>query len=534
MLPAKNRAIIPLHRRSVYIVISTICFYLAVVDSYVPSHPWKPLPNRVPMSLSVSSSSSSSTKSIQSEPFTQVNKSNNGASSNSNKNDPSYIQWSHQKDVWKMQTAVTTFQKGDQKVELHAQQHYGDADYFRYWNSQDDFNKNHDCVLFELLVDDELLEYKRGDWRVTQPIMASTNDRLFATNLGLQCQASIIDYTNHKWAHADLSRQEFAKLATENNNNQGEGNNSKDSSSLLDYGTPLWKLASPESSSTAAEAVAALMVGPPTLDYNTKTKRKRRLFTNLFLPGGNLAFTLRAILWMTVPAPELSIILLDWSSLLQGGSNPSVLSEVALPILFSLVKFDIDQMRRFLYGQVVMSSKNNNGGGASGSNENLSSSWSLLVIDRNDHAMKILKKKLEEKNVNSVALLYGSSHCPDLHNKLVAMGFQQTKTTWRTAWSVQESTSAASTTSSSSTAASTTENGSTDENRGLPALGIFLVFYLIVGALDWVGIVGDASASLFDANYLDAGVDVISYLVRHVFLYLGLSKFLIDWTNTDR
>ena len=397
-----------------------------------------------------------------------------------------------------MQTAITTFQKGDQTVELHAQQHYGDADYFRYWNSDERFNNKHDCVLFELLVDDELLEYRRGNWVVTQPIMASTNDQQFGQNLGLQCQASIIDYTNRKWAHADLSRQEFTKLAT----------NKDDSEAKTD--TPLWKLASPDSSSTAAEAVAALMVGPPTINYSASSSRKRRLFTNLFVPGGNFASALRALLWMTVPAPELSIILLDWSSLLQGGSNPSALSEVALPILTSLVKFDISQMRRFLFGQVIMSSKNNG-------KDDPSSSWSLLVLDRNDHALKVLKRKLEDPKMKSVALLYGSSHCPDLHNKLVSMGFQATKTTWRTAWSVQEA-----------------ENTSEDETQGLPALGLFLVFYLGIGALDWVGIVGDTSSLLLDSNYLDASVEVGAYLVRHVLLYLGLSKFLIDWTNTSR
>jgi hypothetical protein len=72
---------------------------------------------------------------------------------------------------------------------------------------------------------------------------------------------------------------------------------------------------------------------------------KRQLFTNLFLPGSTFAFTLRNILWCTVRSPELSIILLDWSSLLQGESNPNALSKVALPILTSLVKFDIPQMR---------------------------------------------------------------------------------------------------------------------------------------------------------------------------------------------
>jgi len=478
--PTRKRTTVPLHLRALCLM---ICLCLVMVDSYIPRNP---LPKPKLSLLKVSSTPDYLSRTKPSVSF----------------KDPSYIQWSHQKDLWKMQTAVTTFQRGDQIVELHAQQHYGDTDYFQYWNSQD-FNEKHDCVLFELLVDDQLLEYNRGNWCVTQPIMASANDQQFALNLGLQCQASIIDYTNRKWAHADLSRQEFQKLAASNGDNTSND-------------TPLWKLASPESSSTAAEVVAALMVGPPTLDYSASSKRKRRLFTNLFLPGGTLANSMRAMLWMTVPAPELSIILLDWSSLLQGG-NISALSEVALPILTSLVKFDISQMRRFLFGQVLVSQKNN------GKKESSNLSWNLLVIDRNDHALQELKRKLEKPNMNSCALLYGSSHCPDLHNKLMAMGFSPTKMEWRTAWSVQESTSPVNT------------KDSDDENsKGLPALSIFLVFYLIIGALDWVGIVGDTSSLVLDANYLDASIEVGAYLVRHVLLYLGLSKFLIDWTNTSR
>jgi len=484
-----------------------------------------------------------------------------------------------------MQTAVTTFERSSDRkvVELHAQQHFGDAGYFSYWNSDERFNDQHDCVLYELLVDEDLLEYtypysysndkdkdneSTGDWRVTQPIMASVNDRNFAQNLGLHCQASIIDYTqSSKWIHADMSRQEFQKLvaASTNKNANSNANSSanSDPSDTNGNNTPLWKLASPESSSTAAEAVAALMDGPPTLELasssvsrNRKRQRQRRLFTNLFLPGSRLASGIRALLWTTVPAPEL------WSSLLRvgGGSsststststsvnqdgngnvnvNINGLSEVALPILRCLVSLDIVQMRRFLLGQqVLVSSKTNADVSSSSSSSSsaaaASSSWSLLVLDRNDRALGVLKRKLKEPGVDSVALLYGSSHCPDLHNKLVAMGFQPTKKEWRTAWSVQESSKSSVKSSSNDAMGNETANApSESESDGrLPALGAFLIFYLIVGALDWVGVLGDTCSCLLDANYLDAGLGVGLYLLRHVLLYLGLSKFLIDWTGT--
>jgi hypothetical protein len=320
-----------------------------------------------------------------------------------------------------------------------------------------------------------------------------------------------LDYTNHKWIHADLSRQEFARLADKDHGTKLDG-----------VSRPLWQITFPESSSTAAEAVAALIIGPPTLAYSNRYL-KRRLFTNLFLPGESLAFALRTILWWTVPAPELSIILLDWSSLLQGGSNPSALSQVALPILKSLIKAEISQMKRLLFGQVLVSSKNGiqrlDALPGSSSKDSEASAWSLLITTRNDHALKVLQRTLDKSKIQSVALLYGSSHCPDLHQKLVSMGFRSTKTSWRTAWSVL---------------GSNDHNG--DERAGatiLPALVAFLVFYLVIGALDWVGMLSDASRALENADYFDAAAETSLYLVRHVLLYLGLSKFLVDWTGTD-
>ncbi|CAJ1913265.1 unnamed protein product [Cylindrotheca closterium] len=413
-----------------------------------------------------------------------------------------YLRWKKDGDTWKMQTAVTTFQKGDKTVELHAQLHFGDSSYFDYYND-DSFNDRLDHVHYELLVDSDLLQFQNNTWRLEKPIMASANDQSLAQSYGWECQASKIDYTHPKWIHADLTRQEFRKIANPDAN-AGAGAGAAEQNN----NTPLWALAAgPQSSSTAAEAVSALLVGPPTLSYSAQIL-KRRLFTNLFIPGETFANSLRAILWFTVPAPELSIILLDWSSLLKGGSNPNALSEVALPILSSLVKLDVGQIRRFLFGQVLMSS-------AIANKDNDSSAWSLLVTKRNDHALEVLNNTLHDSGgvETSTALLYGSSHCPDLHAKLTTSGFKPTKTTWRTAWSVQEN-----------------EKDSVLLVSLLGAVGL----YLSVGALDWVGMMGDVSQDWVGEEYLDTFVGAGAYLVRHVLLYLGLSKFLVDWTNKDR
>ncbi|KAG7373057.1 hypothetical protein IV203_033781 [Nitzschia inconspicua] len=434
---------------------------------------------------------------------------------------PSYLQWKSNDDSsnWEMQTKIATFQRGTQTIELHAQLHYGDDAYYQYWNDPK-FNTKFDKILFELLVDEALLETNSdGSRRVKVPIMASSNDQSLAVQYGWHCQASSINYQHPKWIHADLSRQEFIAMAKHNNNNKSNTN----------IVSPMWKFASPESSSAAAEAVAAFMVGPPTLSYSTKFL-KRRLFTNLFLPGGTLASALRKILWWTVPSPELSIVLLDWASLLPGGTNPNALSKVALPILTSFLQFDIPQMRRFLFGQVLISSKPNSSPSDSSSS---SSAWSLLVTERNDHALQVLEQTLEQPDTNSVALLYGSSHCPDLHQKLVQRGFSPTVSTWRTAWSVH---GAKSHNNDNSDIPHHEDNLIIKKNTktltALPALVAFLAFYLFIGALDWVGVLGDVSLALEKANFVDAVVESTLYLARHVLLYLGLSKFLVDWTNT--
>lgn len=123
----------------------------------------------------------------------------------------------------------------------------------------------------------------------------------------------------------------------------------------------------------------------------------------------------------------------------------------------------------------------------------------------------VQKTLSESPDSTSTALLYGSSHCPDLHGKLRSLGYKATKTTWRTAWSVKEN----------------------EEDTILPALFAALGFYLAVGALDWVGMMGEFSQAAIDGDFLESGAVAAFYLIRHVLLFLGLSKFLVDWTNQN-
>ena len=77
----------------------------------------------------------------------------------STKND-GYLRWNRDGDTWKMQTAVTSFQRGSETVELHAQLHFGDESYFDFYNSPEFDSFDH--VHYELLVDEDLLSYEQG------------------------------------------------------------------------------------------------------------------------------------------------------------------------------------------------------------------------------------------------------------------------------------------------------------------------------------------------------------------------------------
>ena len=476
---------------------------------------------------------------------------------NHNNNDYSYLRWNKSNDnnhnhKWELQTAVTVLEHPTKNhtLELHAQLHFGDEEYFSYYNTRD-FQDRCDAIHYELLVDEDLLlelddssVQRRRVLKEPIHIQAAPNDERFAQSYGWHCQVNCIDYTtkttqsspnnnSNKWIHADLTRQEFIQLLDQT-----------DASSSSEK--PLWQLAtngpSPQSSSAAAEAVSALLVGPPTLSfYNDSMMLKRRLFTNLFLPGDALANGLRALLWMTVPAPELSILLLDWSSLLPTTSNKTNgVSQVAVPLLTSLTRWDWMAMRRLVFGQMIVASTT-----TTTNSDNDNQSWSLLVTNRNDHALDVVQQTFHTLSSSSesssssttrpttVALLYGSSHCPDLHRKLVQnLGFVPIQTEWRTAWSIDimdNHNSDGITTRREEDSSSSSVLPPTMSRSWTTTILPLLIIYLGIGALDWMELLGDVSTASGSGEYWNVAGICGLYLVRHVLLYLGWSKFLVDW-----
>jgi hypothetical protein len=454
--------------------------------------------------------------------------------------------------VMELETAVTTLERkrkdhGIQTIELHAQIHFGSQDYLDYYNSQE-FTSRFDRVYYELLVDDELMitASDNSQERVLAkdvPLMASPSDRTTAYQYGLKCQVDVIDYAKPNWIHADLTRQEFGNLLQASNPPKKNPNQPQNQPTQ-----PLWALASTAATWPGAEALSA-MIRPVT----PSTPVALRLFSNLFLPGSALATVLRLLFWILVPAPELSVMLLDWSSILPRPTGGGV-SQVAVPVLELLVTGQIQQARQLVFGQVLVS-------GQTSYNTN-NNNHQLLISARNDHALQILQQSLDREDCDTIALLYGAMHCPDLYQKLLRQGFVPASTkTWRTAWSVripkfgtvtpqtrqfnnndnQDSSSSRSrwrnnndSSSSSTTTASTARLsksfpfGSVSPNA--LAVGLVVVpFYLVGGGFDWIGTLQDTELSMRSGNYLSATLGELLYLIRHIALYLSLAKFVVQW-----
>jgi hypothetical protein len=293
------------------------------------------------------------------------------------------------RQCFELQTAVTTFERvtpeGDKElVELHAQLHFGDHDYFEYFSSDEFLSKN-DRVLYELVIDNSMMEKDTKGFRYLPQsndggriLMASLTDQQTALQYGLTCQVDVMDYAQPKWIHADLTRQEILELIE-----------TKQPSSNTE---PIWALASTAPTWPGAEAISALF-RPSTPSTSLSSPVTRRLFSNLFLPGNALAGLLRALFWLTVPSPELSVMLLDWSSILPRPTGG--VSQVALPVVQSLLTGNLREARQLIFGQMLVSGQSSSG------------DEKVLIGKRNEHAINVLTKSLNQVRGGRHALLYG-------------------------------------------------------------------------------------------------------------------------------
>jgi hypothetical protein len=439
--------------------------------------------------------------------------------------------------TFELQTAVRTFARGgsnsnEEVVELHAQVHMAEAEYYAFYNSNE-FNGDKCAVLYELLLDEQLLNDVDGsnlgnrvnnDRKrrkiLSDPIQASHNDQRTAQQCGWVCQADTVQYSQRNWIHADFTRQEFLQRQQE----QQQATTSSPSS--VDSKEPLWKLGRRNQRS---EAATALLVGPPVLLSGaiSEKRQKRRIFTNLFLPGDSLAIFMRLVLWVTVPSPEISVLLLDWSSswfLTYPINKPinSQISQIVLPIVKAVSNGRIDQVRQLIWGQVLVA-------GHAASSMTIDNENSVLIGQRNYRALELLLDQLENRsspnsNKNQkIALLYGCNHCPDLHVKLVRAGFVPIKMEWRTAWSIEKPSSGG--------------RGSNNYSDGNSIGNLFafaVPIYLVLGGADWIGTLQDiGNAADNQEEGLMVGLSLF-YVFRHVLMYVGLSKLVLDFSDNGK
>jgi len=524
-----------------------------------------------------------------------------GATSGSSSQLP-YIRIQKRGRHYDVQTAITTFQtknelpnNGDAgstkgtattTVDLHAQIHFGDASYFQYFNDDTTFGSRYDKILYELIVENKFLSSSSSSNTLKQlqpmspesklnPIAPTQSDRSTASQYGLQCQVDGIQYCREGWVHADLTREEFLEILERGDQQHQQQQSSSSPGKTItkqkkSQQQPLWALASTSATYPGSELVTSLVRPLTTTSNSASAALTRRLFTHLFLPGDALSGWIRAALWLGVPSPELSILLVDWSSLSyvgrqsrrRGGSgsgsvttrdNIAPISPIAAPVFLSLLTGNWGTARRLVFGQVLVG----------GQNSADNSKGGVLIEKRNQRAMDVLRDSLSDDtsatNANEdpvqnqrIALLYGAGHCRDLHRRLVQEeNMTPVRTEWRTAfrataprwgdfvntddWKVKTTNMASNIPSSTlipdgedivkSMSVSTLES---------VAVGlVILPLYLLVGGFDWVSTVGDFGNALDRGMYLDGVADVLLYLVRHVALYVGISKFVVDWGGSE-
>jgi hypothetical protein len=431
-----------------------------------------------------------------------------------------------------VQTSVTSFRKRgassdggnptEVEIDLHSQIHFGDASYFDYY-SQLESELHYDAVLYELLTSECMLKTNPGsklrslkplDGNNMNPIQPTRHDRNTASQYGLTCQVDGIHYCRDKWIHADLTREEFLAALNEGQTQHQERRAE----------TPLWALASTSPTSTLQEGLSSLL-NPPSISSSSNAL-SRRLFSHLFLPGSSFAILLRSLLWI-VPSPELSILLVDWSTI------TSKTSDIAIPVLLSLISGRWGTARRLVFGQVLVG----------GSGEKDGSKNGVLIEKRNERALNVLKT-VQGEGGKRIALLYGAGHCQDMTRCLVNEGYVPTKKEWRTAfratppnlgdfyldvkdWKKQRSVSVSASWPKEGRDILQSMDASTLESVAVSL--VILPLYLLLGGFDWVATLSEVGSAFDSGSSVDGLAAMFVYLVRHVALYVAISKFVVDW-----
>ena len=58
---------------------------------------------------------------------------------------------------------------------------------------------------------------------------------------------------------------------------------------------------------------------------------------------------------------------------------------------------------------------------------------------------------------------------------------------------------------------------------------VILPMYMLVGGFDWVSTISNTEQSFRAGEYIDVIATGLFYLIRHAAMYVGISKFVVDW-----
>jgi hypothetical protein len=326
---------------------------------------------------------------------------------------------------------------------------------------------------------------------------------------------NVVNYDQPSFVHADLSRQE---LLAELHMDERTNNNQQ----------PIWALASTGALQFPGLETAMALWRPtaPSLGSSSSSVVERRLFSNLFWAGGGLAAVMRALLWMAVPSPELSVLLLDWSSVMPrptGGISP-----LALPVLECLLTGNLREAQQLVFSQLIQSGQN--------VHAHAPDDTDVMVKKRNQKALQVLDQSLTEDGYSKHAILYGAMHCSDLHRQLQNRGFVASGTTdWRTAWSVEVPSFGTGVSLGSGGRNRIPESFAASSSPSALAVGLVLVpAYLVVGGFDWIDTLHSIATTALDQHdWAETGLVLVLYMIRHAALYLGLSKFVVEWDGAN-
>ena len=377
-------------------------------------------------------------------------------------------------DSFDLQTCVRRYSRRNSNgsvtfVDLHAQVHFGEKEYFDYYNSEE-FSSKYNYVLYELIVSDELASFDEyGNRQVFTELMPSLQDAQVASQYDLSCQLDVIKYDKPCWYCADVSK-EFIQ----SKNSNGES---------VEIGA-----------SIPFEIFEALVKPTTPAGKGLKTQ----LFSNLFLAGDFISSILRLSLWL-VPLPELSVILFDWSSL---APRPGGLSPVTFSVLESISRGDFKTARKLVFSQMIVSGQANEG------------STTFIVGERNNMALGTLDHLFMQNRpvqpTTRVALLYGALHCRDLQRKLKERGFSCVHSDWRSAWNVSFPI----------------------KFNTMSGAALLIPLYLLISGIDWYDTIIDVATCADSMDEIGAAAGVAFYFARHLMLYFGLARFVLEWDGS--